>query len=299
MADDDDVLDLADRLKKADRPFAMATVVRTESATSAKAGAKAVVDKDGSIRGWIGGGCTQPAVRKAARAALHDGKARLIRVRPDAAATSPEGVEDFTASCHSGGTLDIFIEPMLPPPSVLIIGASPAGQILAGLAAQSGFRVTAAVQKQDRELFGAAHQVIEGFDLGAQAADIESFIVVATQGKGDRRGLEAAIATNAPYVAFISSRRKAAKLKQELLEQGCDRSRVNAIRAPAGLNIGAVTADEIAVSILAEIVQERRAASRALAPGDTPESRPEEGIVSSTVVSEMPAVCPGESEDLN
>lgn len=258
MTADDTTRDRMAQLDKGGASYALATVVRCEKATSAKPGAKAVVEQDGSIAGWIGGGCAQPAVRRAARLVLADGKARLIRVSPVGSPAGGAGIEDYDAHCHSGGTLDIFIEPVLPVPSLLVIGASPVGQVLADLAKRMGYAVTVACAEADGALFAGADRVVAGFDLGADAGDIARFVVVATQGRKDRAGLEAALATGAPYIALIASRRKAAALKKILRDNGHDGEKIAAIRAPAGLDIGAVTAEEIAASIVAEIVRERR-----------------------------------------
>jgi len=260
MPKDDRVEQLAKRLRQDNKPFAVATVVRTEKATSAKAGAKAVVREDGAIDGWIGGGCAQPAVRQAARQAIRDGRSRLIRVRPDTG-EGGEGIEVYPAHCHSGGTLDIFIEPMLPRLSLLILGASPAAQTLARLAHEIGYAVTAAAPAAHESVFPGADRVIDGYDLGDGAASIAGFVVVASQGRGDRPALEAALTTDAGFIAFIASRRKAEEVKRELVAGGADPARVAAIRSPAGLDIGAVTPEEIAVAVLAEIVRERRSAA--------------------------------------
>ena len=258
MTTGDRIEQLARRLKDANRPFAIATVVRTEDMTSAKAGAKALIDSQGDIEGWIGGGCAQPAVRKVALQAIDDGRSRLIRVRPGEVVNSDAGIEEYEAHCHSDGTLEVFIEPVLPRAWLLVLGASPVGQVLARLAHEVGYRVAAACRAEDASLFTGVEQLYDGFEIG-DAADPHGVVVVATQGRGDRSALEAAIATSAGYIAFVASRRKAAKIKQALVESGCDASKVNAIRAPAGLDIAAVTPEEVAVSILGEMIQFRRA----------------------------------------
>lgn len=250
--------ELARRLRGANRPFAIATVVRTEDLTSAKAGAKALIDSQGDMEGWIGGGCAQPAVRKAALQAIDDGRARLIRVRPGEVKQGGTGVEEYEAHCHSGGTLEIFVEPVLPRPSLMVLGASPVGRVLARLAHEVGYRVAVACRAEDASLYPGVERLIEGFVLG-DAAEPGGAVVVATQGRSDKPALEAALAMDTGYFAFVASRRKAAKIKQELLESGCDAARVNAIRAPAGLDITAVTPEEVAVAILGELIQFRRA----------------------------------------
>ncbi len=282
------ILDLAARLKHDNEPFALATVVRSEGATSAKAGAKAIVRADGEIEGWVGGGCSQPAVRGAAKKALRDGKSRLIRIRPTDDDGGGEGVEILTMACHSGGSLEIFVEPMLPRPALFVLGASAAGQALAALAGRVGFAVTAAAPKGDVAAFAEVERVIEGFDLGDVAP--AAFVVVATQGKGDRQALEAALATGASYIAFISSRRKASALKEELKAGGHDFARLDAIRAPAGLDIGAVTPAEVALAILADLVRERR---RGLAATAARDGAGQAAGVTTEVVAPLAAGCCG------
>jgi xanthine dehydrogenase accessory factor len=262
--DIEDVIDCMARMKGEEQPFAVATVVRSEGATAARAGAKAVIRADGSMVGWVGGGCTLGAVKRAAAKALVDGRTRLIRVRPDAAGPSEDGAEDFTNSCASGGTADIFIEPVAPRPALIILGASPTALALADLGKRLGFAVTAAAPGGDADAFLGADRRLPSFDLTLEPRTPTSYVVVATQGRRDRDALRAALATGASYVAFVGSRRKAAQLMAELAAEGIDRARLEALRSPAGLHIGAVTPAEIALSILTEIVAERRLGPRAL-----------------------------------
>jgi len=254
----DSILERAAALKAKGQPFVLATVVRCESPTSAKPGAKAIVDATGEIEGWIGGGCAQPAVIATAKQVLADGEARLIRVSPTKEADAEPGIVGFGMTCHSGGTLDIFLEPFALRPVLLIIGASPAAQALCALAARTGFDVHALFPGATPELFPDAARVADGLDPSTLAPGTPSFIVVATQGKRDEGGLEAALSTGAGYIGFIASARKADKLKTYLLERGHDPVRVAAITAPAGIEIGAVTPEEIALSVLGGVVRARR-----------------------------------------
>lgn len=270
--DDSNLLDLMARLRDTAQPFALATVVRTALATSAKAGAKAVVTADGEIHGWIGGGCARGAVRQAALQSLAEGKAQLISVQPQedldaeglSAGEQRDGVEFHRSSCPSGGTLDIFVEPMLPRPQLVVCGGSPVALAIADLAGRSGFAVTAAALGEDLDRFGEAERRIEGFDL-PPSGEGERFIVVATQGKRDAEALRAAVTCDAAYVAFVGSRRKAARLSARLRDEGIESERLGRLRAPAGLDIGAITPEEIALSIIAEVVELRRRGSRDLA----------------------------------
>ncbi len=256
--ENDRIFDCMAQMVGDNQPFALATVVRTQNATSAKAGAKAVIRADASVEGWIGGGCVRGAVLKAAARALADGRPRLIRVGPDGEVEDGDDVDTFTSRCPSGGTAEIFIEPMLPRPALLVMGASPTAQAVADVGVAAGFAVTVAAPESDLAAFGESCTRIAGYDVAESPRAAESFVVVATQGRGDRKALEGAIATGSAYVAFVGSRRKSAKLRADLTAAGIDSQRVAAVRGPAGLDIGAATPGEIALAVLADVVRERR-----------------------------------------
>lgn len=261
-----DILGIISARKETGEPFALATVVRTVSATAAKAGAKAVILPDGSIyEGWIGGGCARAAVLKAAKDALADGQSRLISVQPpDAldekglkAGEEREGVRFAKNMCPSQGTMDIFVEPVLPRPQVVICGSSPVAVAISELARRSGFTVTACAPAAEQSSFDEVDRRIEGYALPVNEAG-SRFVVVSTQGRGDEAALQAALAVEVDYVAFVGSRRKAEVLKAELAKRGVTPERLAKLKAPAGLDLGAITPDEIALSIMAEIVAARR-----------------------------------------
>ena len=164
----DRIIERMAQLKEQEEPFVLATVVRTENATSAKAGAKAVIRADGSMTGWIGGGCTAHATKKAAAEALRDGKARLIRVRPKESSEDIDdrgGIDRFDSACPSGGTVEIFVEPMLPRPLLVIAGASPTAAALCELGRRMGFSVTLAALAEDQDLLPATEARLDGFRL--------------------------------------------------------------------------------------------------------------------------------------
>ncbi len=259
---EDELMKQSQQLREAGKPFVVATVVRAESPTSAKPGAKALIGADAELIGWIGGGCAQPAVLDSAKKALQDGQPRLIRISPNKGGDVEPGIIDFGMTCHSGGTLDIFVDPVIPAPALLIIGASPTAQVLAQLASHSGFNVHAAFPGADDDMFPNVRQVIDSYDLQQLSSPTVPWIVVATQGKRDEGGLEAAMSIDSPYVAFVASERKAGKLKDYLKQRGHDAARVDAIVSPAGLEIGATTQEEIAVSILAGLIKARREAQQ-------------------------------------
>jgi len=263
---DDDMFTCMKQLKDDEQPFALVTVVRTEDATSVKAGTKVVVRGDGTMIGWVGSGCAAAAVRKAAAQALLDGQPRMIRVRPAARADEDAvipGIEAHTNHCPSGGTVELFVEPVLPRPEIVILGASPTARALGDLARRIGYAVTVAALAEDHADFADVDRLVEGFDLSKIAWRRDAYVVVATQGKRDRDALKAALATPAAYVAMVASRRKAAVLKQTLIEAGVPAEALARLRAPAGIDIAAVGPAEIALSILAEIIRERHGEGRA------------------------------------
>lgn len=271
MGQKSDILDQVAEMRNAGQAFVLATVVRTVAATAAKAGAKAIIRADGTIvEGWIGGGCARGAVLKAAKDAISDGQARFVSVQPEdllvergvSAGTEKEGVRFARNMCPSKGTMEVFIEPVLPRPEIIILGASPVAVALADTAPQFGFHVTVCAPAEDQPAFSGADTRVEGFMIET-AGDRERFVVVSSQGRGDEVALRAGLSVPADYVAFVGSKAKASALSAKLREKGADEARLATLKAPAGLDIGAITPDEIALSILAEIVQRRRTRQRA------------------------------------
>ncbi|MDH6235129.1 xanthine dehydrogenase accessory factor [Mesorhizobium soli] len=265
-----DVLELISRLKAADEAFVLATVVRTVSVTAAKAGAKAVIRPDGTIvAGWIGGGCARGATLTAAREALADGKSRLVSIQPEdllaelgvKPGEDREGIKFAKNMCPSQGTMDIFIEPIFPRPALLILGSSPVAEALAEEARPLGYHVTLAAPLTEFPTTPEADVLIDGFEIG-ELTDTRRFVVVSTQGKGDEAALRAALSIDAEYHGFVGSRRKMSALRQKLVAEGFDAATLDRIKAPAGLDIGAITPEEIAMSILAEITVRRRLGQR-------------------------------------
>ncbi|MCP5270600.1 MAG: XdhC family protein [Burkholderiaceae bacterium] len=248
-----DVLTLAHRLQTEQQPFALVSVLRVQAPASAQAGDKAVVTADGIAAGWIGGGCAQPAVMKTVRQALADGRARLLRISPAEEGQVRElgDVLEFGMACHSGGTLELFVDPVLPVAQLVVIGETPLAQALATLAPHVGLRTQAVTDE-------ATAQIPPG-----------AFVVVATQGRRDLQGLRAALKSRPQQIFFVASARKGGVLKAALKEAGEDAAAVDAIVAPAGQPIGAQTPPEIALSVLAAVVAARRASTATTPP--TPE----------------------------
>ncbi|GAA6163797.1 XdhC/CoxI family protein [Pelagimonas sp. KU-00592-HH] len=243
-----DLAETAQTLRAKEQPFAFATIVRTAGTTAAKPGAKAIIGADGTIlHGFLGGGCTRGAVRRATLEALETGAPRLVSVAPEdflneigvSAGAIVEGVLYARNGCPSRGTIDIFIEPCLPMPALTVLGNSPVAEALAQIAPQFHWSISRAVD-------------------GAAVSGKMSAVVVATQGQGDLDALRDALSQGAKYVAFVGSKKKFAALSRKLSEAGVSEATLATVSAPAGLDIGAVTPEEIALSILAELITVRR-----------------------------------------
>ncbi len=261
-----DILNLVSAMKAKGEPFALATVVRTVAVTAAKAGAKAVILPDGTVtEGWIGGGCARAAVVKAAKEALSDGQPRLVSVQPPdvlqeqglQAGEERAGIRFAKNMCPSQGTMDVFVEPVLPRPQIVICGSSPVALAIADLGRRVGFAIGVCAPAAEQSAFLEADSRIEGYALPTEGGH-GRFIVVSTQGRGDEAALQAALAVDSDYVGFVGSRKKAAALKAALAQRGVDPARLEKLKAPAGLDLGAITPDEIAISIVAEIVAAHR-----------------------------------------
>jgi xanthine dehydrogenase accessory factor len=255
----DEFLNKAAELRERGESFAIALVVRFEAPISGKTGDKAIVYADGRMWGWIGGGCSQPVVIKEALKALRDGSPRLVRISPSTEPGSEEGIVDYTMTCHSGGTLDIYIEPVLAKPQILIVGRSVVAQTLAKLGKAINYSITVVAPEATREQFPGADAIHDGLNAGQTKITPQTYVVVSTQGENDEAGLEFALGTKAAYISFVASKPKIQKMFEYLREKGVGPGDLDLVHAPAGLQIGAVSPEEIAVSILAEIVQFSRA----------------------------------------
>ena len=233
-----ELLQLAADLARRGEPFVLAMVVRRESYSSAQQGDMAVITADGAYHGWLGGNCTQPTVRREARLALQDGKPRLVSLSPDPETQARPGVTALPMSCHSGGSVDIYLEPVLPAPRLLLFGESPCARALARLGEVMGYSVE--------------------LQPGPPRAG-RLYAVVATMGESDEDSVAAALAAQPAYIGVVASRKRFAELRETLLARGVETGALDKVHNPAGLDIGARLPEEVALSIFAEIVQLRRA----------------------------------------
>ena len=256
-------------LSSKDEPFVMATVVRVVPPTSAKPGSKALVLQGGKLLGWVGGVCSQSTVIEQGLAALSDGKPRLISLSTGGEFNeSRRGVISVPMTCYSGGTMDIYIEPYLPQTRLLVIGHEPIAAALTRLGKAMGLAVDVVDPIATNEDFPDAERVYNDPESPDIKITTRTFVVVATHGRFDERGLERFLKTETPYVALVASRKRAAVIVDHLATKGIPAERLRKIKNPAGLDIGAVTPEEIAVSIIAEIVNIRRKLSTAAAASE-------------------------------
>ncbi len=252
---DDALLTLLAENAAAGRPCALATVVRTESPTSAHPGDKAVITADGQLHGWIGGSCSEPLVRREALVAMSDGMPRLVRIRPDVEVleTRTPGELTVATTCPSGGTLDIFIDPHLPKPLLVVIGGSPAARTLVALAQVMGFRTCGVHPGAGAAEFPGADRVLDQLDLTSLAAEADCWVVVATMGHYDDDALAAALTLPKADVALVASVRRSAAVFEMLRSRGVAEEQLARVRAPAGIR-RAGAQEEIALHALAEVV---------------------------------------------
>ncbi|HSS09278.1 MAG TPA: XdhC family protein [Acidimicrobiales bacterium] len=248
------VLEQAAARQQRGEPFVIVTVVWRRGPTSGRQGSKVLILPDGTMRGWLGGACAEPAVVGQALAALGDGRPRLLLLGPldEVERGRREGVLTVPIACASEGAMEVYVEPVLPAPQVVAIGRTPAVDILVEMALTLGWRAAIV------ELDGAAGLPTH--------VDNRSAVVVATQGRDDERWLQAALKTEAGYVGLVASHQRAQAVLDYLRARGVTESDLARIRAPAGLDLGSTTNEEIGVAILAELVALRAAGQFATGP---------------------------------
>lgn len=260
-----DYLSQAQALRIAERPFVLATVVRAHAPTSAKAGAKAIITADGTLNGWVGGSCAQPTVIRESLKALVDGTPRFLRLGPpETLQGSSPGIIEVPLTCISGGTLEIYLDPHLPQPHLLVIGHLPVVESLVALGKAMNYAVSVMGEGVGPEQFPEADRVL-GLDFQGLPVTPQTYVVVASHGNYDEPALEAALRSQAGYVGLVASRKRRDTVLEYLRGSGLSETELGRLKCPAGLDFGAVTPEEIALSIVAEIVQFRRGKSQAAA----------------------------------
>jgi xanthine dehydrogenase accessory factor len=252
------VLEEMGELTRRGETFALATVVWRQGPSSSQSGSRAIITAEGELHGWIGGACAEPVVIREAQRVMATGTAKLLLLgTPEQfGAAVPDGMTVVPISCQSEGAIEVYIEPVLPVPHLVIVGVSPMAHTLASLVRALGWRA----------------DLVSGPDFATGGADERSMIVVATQGHDDEDVLERAVAARPAYLGLVGSHRRGAGVLGYLAERGVPQDQLDRVRVPAGLDLGSTTHQEIAVAVLAELVQLR--ASGALArPAPEPVKR--------------------------
>ncbi len=276
---------MAADLAQREEPFVLAVVVRRQPASSSQAGDMALITAAGVFHGWLGGSCTQPTVVREAQRALAEGEPRLVVLAPDPETERRPGVAVFPMTCNSGGTVEIYLEPVLPAPRLVVFGVSPTARALAKLGKAMGYSVVAVDPAAEPDLFPDADQVLT--DPGRSPrlfapSHGPRYAVVATLGERDEPAIRDALAMTPDYLGVVASRRRFSQMREVLLSTGVTAAAIDSIRSPAGLNIKAERPEEIALSILAEIVEQQRAA---------PENKVKEEVATSFAATAIDPIC--------
>jgi xanthine dehydrogenase accessory factor len=252
------VLQRANELMAQGVPFALATVVRRERPTSGQPGDKAIITRTGEFVGWVGGSCAQPTVLQEAERALADGEPRLVVLTPNLDAEVREGIELYRMTCYSGGTMEIYIEPYLPEPQLLICGASPAAEALVKIGKAVGLQVFLIDPSATADNFPDADVILPQIMAGKFSDIQECYAVVATMGNWDEEAIKDVLALAPAYLGLIASKKRFQEIVSRLSGEGVSREQLALVTCPAGLEISARTLPEVALSIMAEIVSLRR-----------------------------------------
>ncbi|KXU82186.1 sulfurylase large subunit [Paraburkholderia monticola] len=260
------LLQLEQRLIEQARPFAVVTVIRAAPPTSTWVGAQALVEDDGALHGWIGGGCSRAIVIEAAQRTIRAGRPKRIRISNEPGRAEAD-VEAHAMPCASNGALELFIQPTLPAPAVLVLGSAPTALEACVLVQRVGLRVYAAANLTAPLAALSLPRVLQGFDVAAFDALKPLLILVATQGDGDEEALEAALRSTAAAVLLVASQRKADRLRDTMRLRGIAAERMAALHAPAGPHIHAHTPQEIALGAVAGLVALRGELEEAAAAG--------------------------------
>jgi len=251
-------------------------VVRRQPYTSSHQGDMAIITADGGYHGWLGGNCTQPVVKREAARALADGRPRLLSLSPEAGTEARPGVTVLPMVCQSGGTVDVYLEPVLPPPRLVLFGLSPVIRALTQLGKGLGYSVDVVDPEAAPDLLPAADRTFVDWgstELREAGATPRTYAVVATMGEHDEEAVTAALGLLPEYLGVVASRTRFGELRASLLGRGISSEPLDRIRNPAGLDIGARQPEEVALSILAEIVQLARThAAEEPAPPPLPEA---------------------------
>ncbi len=238
--------------------FAIAQVIDRIAPSSGKVGDKALILETGELIGWIGGGCVRGIVIKEALDVIRSKRYRRVRISPEGGTRETATYKEYVMSCQSKGTLEVMIEPVIPQPELIIVGKSNIARKLSLLAAAADFKVSVMASDADVQMFPTAYQVKDKVDFRSFKSVSNTYIIVTTQGEDDELSVRKALQTAVKFVGFVASAKKSEDIRNYLLEQGISEKRTRQLRSPVGLDINAKLASEVAISILAEVIDHFR-----------------------------------------
>ena len=253
----EDLLELSQELSRRGEPFALATVVWRRAPSSAQPGNQAIVTAAGKVRGWLSGACADSVVIREARKALETGEPQLVLLGSpeELAARANDGISLVPMQCQSEGAIELFVQPVLPKPHLVMIGRTPMVGTLTSLAKTLGWRTVVVDDRGDPDSHPDAGLVVTTLDLEAAGVGESSLVVVATQGQYDELAVDKALGTKAAFIGLIASRKRAQAVLDWLRDVDYTEEALARVKAPAGLDLGSLKHEEIAVGVLAELVQ--------------------------------------------
>ena len=246
------------------KDFAIAQVIDRIAPSSGKVGDKAIILETGELIGWIGGGCVRGIIIKEALEVIKSKKYRKVRVSPNGGSSENENFKQYIMSCKSKGTVEVLIEPVITQPKLIIAGKSNIARNLVKLAIAADFKVVVVANEIDPDMFPSVNEMVDKLDFSQIDIDKQTHIIVTTQGDRDKQTVRKALETQANYVGFVASKNKSIDIRSYLKEQGISNERINDLRSPVGFDINAKLASEVAISILAEIINNYRTESNSI-----------------------------------
>jgi len=238
--------------------FAIAQVVDRMAPSSGKVGDKALILESGEMIGWVGGGCVRGIVIKEALDVIRSKRYKRVRISPEGGTRETATYKEYVMSCQSKGTVEILIEPMISQPEIIIAGKSNIARKLSALAVAADFRVSVLAIDADSQMFPGVHRVYDTIDFSPFKNLSNTYIIVTTRGENDDLAVKKALETHAGYVGFVASAKKAEDIRTSLSKDGLSDDVIARLRSPVGLDINAKLASEVAISILAEVIDDFR-----------------------------------------
>lgn len=250
-----DILDVLAEMREKGEPYAVATVIETLGSASAKSGSKAVIDKDGNlVAGWVGGGCAESSAREQGVQCIEKNESAIMDIDLDD--------EMLGAGMPCGGSMKVYVEPVMPKPTLWIMGHGRVAECLCAMGDLMGMSVVVNDPGVSRDKYPMAYELItDDLDYDKLEPKADDYVVIATQHKGDHESMTRALKSDAQHIALIASRKRSRLVLDYLREQGFSEQDLERVMAPSGIDLGPKTPEEIALCVISEIVLVRRGGS--------------------------------------